>query len=113
MTRLKRWTWMIGLVLFLPRAAGPARAQGPEEGWQVYTNATHVQDLALEGGGALSGGYTWAAANGGVVCYSASGQIKFTTADGLAGNRIRTIAEGDGGRLWFGTGSDGVIALAR
>ena len=90
MKRLKRCVGMIGLMLLLPGGGGPAQAQGPEEGWQVYSNANYVNDLALEGGGALGGGYTWAATTGGVVCFSADQQVKFTTADGLADNYVRT-----------------------
>jgi len=103
MTRFRRCVWLVGLMLLLPRAAGPAQAQGPQEGWQVYTNANYVNDMALEGGGALGGGYTWAATDGGVVCYSASQQAKFTTLDGLADNSVLAIAVDSSGRLWFGT----------
>jgi ligand-binding sensor domain-containing protein len=103
MTRLKRCLLLVGLVLLLPGTAGSAQVQGPEEGWQVYTNANHVIDLTLEGGGALGGGYTWVATTGGVVCYSASEQVKFTTADGLVDNYVYAVAVDGGGRLWFGT----------
>jgi len=103
MTRFRRCVWLVGLMLLLSSAGRPAQAQGPEEGWQVYTNANDVHDLALEGGGALGGGHTWAATEGGVVCYSASQHVKFTTADGLAGNWVWAIAVDSRGRLWFGT----------
>ena len=111
MTGFKRCMWLVGLVLLLPGAGGPAQAQGPQEGWQVYTNANYVNDLALEGGGALGGGYTWVATDGGVVCYSASQQVKFTTADGLAENDVNAIVVDSGGRLWFSTGDVGASVL--
>ena len=111
MARLKRCVWMIGLMLFLPGAGGPAQAQGPQEGWQMYTNTNYVHDLALEGGGALGGGYTWAATNGGVVCYGASQQVKFTTADGLADNSVGAITMNGGDQLWFGTNGGGASVL--
>jgi len=111
MARLKRCVWMIGLMLFLPCAGGPAQAQGPEEGWQAYTNANYVNDLALEGGGALGGGYTWAATDGGVVCYSASQQVKFTAADGLADNWVEAITVDSRGHLWFSMQDSGVSVL--
>jgi len=110
MTRFRQCRWLVGLMLLLPGAGGPAQAQGPEEGWQVYTNANGVNDLALEGGGALRGGYTWVATDGGVVCYSADQHIKFTTLDGLADNKVHAIAEDGGGRWWLGT-EDGVSVL--
>ena len=111
MTRCKRCLLIVGLVLLLPGAAGSVPVQGTETGWQAYTNANHVRDLALEGGGALSGGYTWVATTGGVVCYSASEHVKFTTVDGLGDNYVDAIAVGDGGRLWFGTYGGGVSVL--
>ena len=111
MKGLKRCVWMIGLAMLLPGAGGPARAQGPEEGWQVYTNANYVNGLVLEEGGALGGGYTWAATTGGVVCFGAGQQAEFTTADGLADNYVRTITIDGGGRLWFGTWDGGVSVL--
>jgi len=111
MKRLKRCVGMIGLMVLLPGAGGPAQAQGPQEGWQVYANANYVNDLALEGGGALGGGYTWAATTGGVVCFSAGQQAEFTTADGLADNYVRTITIDNGGWLWFGTWNGGVSVL--
>jgi len=111
MKRLKRCVGMIGLAMLLPGAGGPAQAQGPQEGWQVYANANYVNDLALEGGGALGGGYTWAATTGGVVCFSAGQQAEFTTADGLADNYVRAITMDGGGRLWFGTWDGGVSVL--
>ena len=110
MTKLKRFLSTMGLLLLLAGSTGPAQAQDPEEGWQVYTNANYVNDLALEGGGALGGGYTWVAARGGVVCYSASQQVKFTILDGLVDNYVLAIAEASGGRWWFGT-SGGVSVL--
>ena len=70
MVKLKRIPLVLGLTLLLAGATGPTQAQGPEEGWQVYTNANYVNDLALERGGALGGGYTWVATGGGVVCYT-------------------------------------------
>ena len=110
MTRFRRCVWLMGLMLLLPDAGGPAQAQGPEEGWQVYTNASHVRDQVLEGGGALGGGYTWVATDGGVVCYSASQQVKFTFADGLASNYVNAITVDSGNRVWFGT-TGGVSVL--
>jgi len=110
MKRLKRCVGMIGLMLLLPGAGGPAQAQGPQEGWQVYTNANRVYDLALEGGGALDGGHTWTVTWGGVVCYGASQQVKFTILDGLADNEAQAITVDSDGHLWFGTPS-GVSVL--
>jgi ligand-binding sensor domain-containing protein len=105
MTRkLRRFILVLGWVLLALNIGKPAYVQGPEEGWRVYTNSNHIRDLAFEGGGALGGGYTWAATFGGVVCYSANEYIKFTTLDGLAGSNVHAVAEDDGGRWWFGTG---------
>jgi ligand-binding sensor domain-containing protein len=111
MTRIKRCLLLVGLVLLLPGTAGSAQVQGIEEGWQVYTNANHVRDLVLEGGGALSGGYTWAATTGGVVCYGISEQVKFITLDGLADNDVYAVAMDGEGRLWLGTWGGGVSVL--
>jgi len=77
----------------------------------VYTNANYVNDLALEGGGGLDGGYTWVAAHGGAVCYGADQHVKFTTADGLAGNYVRATTVDSEGRIWFGTAQGGVSVL--
>jgi ligand-binding sensor domain-containing protein len=111
MTKLRLLLLIVGLLLLLPATARPAPGQDPQEGWQVYTNGNYVFDLALEEGGALDGGYTWVATWGGVVCYSASQQIKFTTLDGLADNYVRAIAADGGGRWWFGTFGGGVSVL--
>jgi ligand-binding sensor domain-containing protein len=97
MTKLIRFMLTLGLLLLLPARAKPAPGQDLEDGWQVYTNANDVWDLALEGG------YTWAATEGGVVCYSASEQVKFTTADGLAHNYVRAIIKDSRGWFWSGT----------
>jgi ligand-binding sensor domain-containing protein len=111
MIKLKRFLLILGLGVCLVGATGLSRGQGGEEGWQVYTDANSVNDMALEGGGALGGGYTWAATAGGVVCYSASQQVKFTTLDGLVDNYTRAIVEDSGGRWWVGTYNGGVSVL--
>ena len=103
MIKLKQVLLILGLLLLLPATARPAPGQDPEEGWQVYINVNEVQDLALEGGGAFGGGYTWVATTGGVVCYSASEQVKFTITDGLADYRVYAITRDGGGQWWFGT----------
>lgn len=77
----------------------------------MHTYANCVKALALQGGGALGGGYTWAATQGGVVCYSAGEYVKFTTLDGLAENSVHAIAEDGSGRWWFGTDYDGASVL--
>jgi len=104
MTRFRQCMWLVGLMLLLPGAGGPAQAQGPQEGWQVYADANYVNDLVLEGGGALGGGYTWAATTEGVVCFGVGQQAEFITADSLAGNYVRTITIDGEGRCGSGRG---------
>lgn len=104
--------WLIlGLVLLTSGSIAPVGANGPDEGWQVYTNATHVYGLVLEDGGAMGGGYTWAGTSGGVVCRGASEQILLTTLDGLADNDVTSVVVDGAGRWWIGTDGGGVSVL--
>jgi len=72
----------------------------PSEGvWRNYTNGNEVNDLAVEGD------YVWAATTGGVVRWNRNdgSYVKYTTADGLADNRVEAIVIDGEGHKWFGT----------
>ena len=53
-------------------------------------------------------GHMWFGTVVGAFCYDGTSVEKFTSADGLAGDNIRVIAEDDAGHLWFGTNSSGI-----
>ena len=111
MDRARRFGLILGLILLTSGSTAPVEADGPEEGWQVYTNANQVYALVLEGGGAMGGGYTWAGTSGGVVCRGDSERMVLTTLDGLADNDVTSIAVDGAGRWWFGTDGGGVSVL--
>jgi hypothetical protein len=118
-TQRKRFPLALGLVLLLLNIAGPARLQGLEEGWQIYTAAdglpsNQVWAIAQDGGGR-----SWFGTNGsGAGLLDDGGTpfdkkddtwITFTAADGLAGDYVYAVVEDSGGRLWFG--ADGGVSV--
>ena len=58
----------------------------------------------------MQGDYLWAGTDGGVVRWDTrdGSYTKFTTADGLAGNRIASMTSDPAGNMWFGSSSGGV-----
>ena len=79
-------------------------AQDPVDVWRTYTNGNYVRALAIEGD------TVWAATDGGVVRWerTAGTYAKYTTADGLASNRVEALAIDGAGHKWFGTFGGGV-----
>jgi ligand-binding sensor domain-containing protein len=69
------------------------------QGWRTYTKVTSIQALTTQGD------YLWAGTNGGVVRWNTNDDsyVKYTTADGLAGNVVTAIASDLTGKLWVGT----------
>ena len=74
-----------------------------QETWINFTNANCVNAVAIEGN------YIWAGTTGGVVKWNIddSSYIKYTTADGLADNRVLAMAIDLAGNKWFCT-SEGI-----
>jgi streptogramin lyase len=88
-----------------PPTPTPIGRGAPVEGtWYAFTAVNDVSDLAFHDG------LLWAATDGGVVAWDVQrgSYVKYTTADGLAGNNVQAIAVGPDGTLWFGTYGDGV-----
>jgi len=74
--------------------------------WTNYTNGNYINDIAVEGD------YIWCATQGGVVRWNMQNgtYVKFTSADGLANNNVRSIAIDADNVKWFAT-SGGVSSF--
>lgn len=74
-----------------------AAAQGNDT-WQTYTNGNYINDLAVEDD------YIWAATDGGLVRWDRvdGSYVKYTVTEGLASNRVQTIAVDSRGWVWVG-----------
>ena len=112
MTGLKQCLLIVGVILLLPDAAGPAQAQDPEEGWQTYTSADGLANDYLRSIAEDRGGRLWFGTPDGASVLDDGDTpfdkgddtwTTFTTADGLADNSVWAITAGGEGRLWFGT----------
>ena len=87
----------------------PPATPGTGPAWMTYTAATS----GLVSNNVFSVGFdvqerVWFGTPSGVSQLSSGKWTTFTTADGLAGNRVNAIASGRDGSLWFGTGGSGV-----
>lgn len=89
---------IIAPALSLPPNGPPmAQAQGPGV-WRTYTNSNCLSNLMA------AGDYIWGATCAGLIRWNrADGHyVRYTTADGLAGNRIAAMASDREGRVWIG-----------
>src|SRR5688572_26488361 len=67
--------------------------------WRHYTNGNSITSLVVQGD------YLWAGSEGGVVRWNRldGAFVKYTVADGLAGNRVSAMAVDGAGQLWVAT----------
>lgn len=98
-----RQSWLLaaclGLVAPLPSAGQAATAE-----WSVYTSMREINALVQHRG------QVWAATSGGVLKFDQETETydRFTRLDGLAGNRVLSVAVDAYGHLWFGTDGRGL-----
>jgi len=102
------WTLLFILIFLLSTLACNALTPSPppEEllqrppGWTTFTNTNYVSAMAFDHEGNL-----WAGGDGGVIRWDVKKQIyaRYTTLDGLASNRVQSIAVAPDGAIWFGT----------
>lgn len=96
--------WLV-LLLLLADAAG---AQEEAE-WTAYTSMRSIEQVLYHAG------QIWSATSGGVLRYDPrTGEYgRLTRLQGLAGNRVLSVAADGGGDLWFGTDGQGLSRLRR
>ena len=72
--------------------------------WDAYTSMKQIEGLLVDTSS------VWAATTGGVLRYDRVQRRydRFTRPDGLAGNRILSLAADDEGNLWFGSDGQGL-----
>ena len=91
---------LVCLGLLLSSSAG-ARC---DREWAAYTSMKQVEGVLIDGD------EVWAATTGGVLRYDRiQGRYdRLSRIDGLAGNRILSLAADDDGHLWFGSDGQGL-----
>ena len=77
--------------------------------WSAYTNMRQINDILV------AGDDIWMASSGGALHYDKANRVyhRFTSLDGLAGNRLLSVAMDRAGDLWFGTAHQGLCRLRR
>ena len=95
---------MIPFLFLALLLSSPAKAQTCGEDWSAYTSMKHIERVLLDSSS------LWAATTGGVLRYDRlRGEYdRLTQIDGLAGNRILSLAADDEGNLWFGSHGQGL-----
>ena len=78
-----------------------ARAQGE---WTAFTSMRDMNDVMVDRN------FVWAATSGGVLRYDQESRTysRFTRLDGLAGNKVLSLARDDNGDVWMGTDHQGL-----
>ena len=89
----------LGLLL-----SASASAPTCDREWDAYTSMKQIEGLLVDTSS------VWAATTGGILRYDRVQQRydRFTRPDGLAGNRILSLAADDEGNLWFGSDGQGL-----
>ena len=84
--------------------SSPVRAQDRGGEWTAFTSMRDMNDVLVDRH------FVWAATTGGVLRYNQESRayIRFTRLDGLAGNRVLSLAQDASGDLWFGTDHQGL-----
>ena len=98
---MKRLTLMLALVLCLCSVSA-------SDDWESFVHSNHVTTVWVDED------YVYWGSTGGVVVYDASSgaESKLVKAvGGLRSNDVSAIARDDAGRLWIGTGDEGVSVL--
>ena len=92
------------LFLCLVLLGASAGAQPCDQPWCAYTSMKQIEGVLLDSSS------LWAATRGGVLRYDRVERRydRFTRVDGLAGNRILSLAADDEGDLWFGSDGRGL-----
>lgn len=92
------------IIIIAVFAWNPLRAQGQCEDWKAYTSMREINHLLVHGDA------VWSATSGGVLRFDQSSQsyTRYTVLDGLAGNKVLSVAADDRGHLWFGTHLQGL-----
>ena len=92
------------LIIIAVLAWNPPQVQGQCEDWKAYTSMREINHLLVHGDA------VWSATSGGVLRFDQSSQsyTRYTVLDGLAGNKVLSVAADDRGHLWFGTHLQGL-----
>ena len=92
------------LLLCLALLGASAGAQPCDREWCAYTSMKQIEGVLLDSSS------LWAATTGGVLRYDRSERRydRLTRVDGLAGNRILSLAADGDGDLWFGSDGQGL-----
>ena len=90
--------------LFVPLAFSPILGQQQVTNWAAFTTTKRINDLLVHDGN------VWSATDGGILRYEQLSQTytRFTRLNGLAGNRVLSVATDPFGNVWFGTARDGL-----
>jgi ligand-binding sensor domain-containing protein len=93
---------LFGLISVWFASAARAQDQGGE--WSAFTSMRDMNDVLVDRH------LVWTATAGGVLRYNQESRTytRFTRLDGLAGNRVLSLAQDDNGDLWFGTDHQGL-----
>ena len=84
--------------------SSPVRAQDQGGEWSAFTSMRDMNDVLVDRH------LVWTATTGGVLRYNQESRTytRFTRLDGLAGNRVLSLAQDVNGDLWFGTDHQGL-----
>ena len=84
--------------------SSPVRAQDQGGEWSAFTSMRDMNDVLVDRH------FVWTATTGGVLRYNRESRTytRFTRLDGLAGNRVLSLAQDVNGDLWFGTDHQGL-----
>lgn len=95
-------SWLLAAALVVAAFALPAPAQAEE--WAGYTSMREVNQVLVHQG------EVWSATSGGVLRFDqpSGAYTRYTRLDGLAGNRVLSVAVDGRGHLWFGTDGQGL-----
>ncbi len=84
--------------------SSPVQAQDQGGEWSAFTSMREMNDVLVDRH------LVWTATTGGVLRYNQESRTytRFTRLDGLAGNRVLSLAQDVNGDLWFGTDHQGL-----
>ncbi len=87
------------LIIIAALAWIPVHLQGQCSEWRAYTSMREINNLVVHGNA------VWSATSGGVLSFDQTTRTytRYTVLDGLAGNKVLSVAADESGHLWFGT----------